>query len=641
MPIDSKRVFISGGNGVIGRAMVNALINQGAVLFVGDLKPQPKEWHGKLHYRQGDLNSIQSWEVDAFQPEYFIHLAATFERADETFEFWEENIHHNAKLSSHLMSVMKSQKSLERVIFASSYLIYDKNTYCFDTPRQQPVSLDETHSILPRNLCGSAKLNHEIELDFLSSSPNTEFTAVCARIYRSYGLHSRDIISRWIRMALNDETLTLHGEEGIFDYIYAGDVAEGLLRLADSPVTGIINLGRGKSRRVSDIIEILKSHFPNLSVKTEPAVTPYEASQADMGKMRRLLNWSPSKDLEETIPVMIQHEKDHPYGQDQADLFSLLVTSASQKISCLQAVKDALDRTFSSYDRDRHASKLYAADTNSECLAKYFSDGFWEMPLLSDLTVKDLISYCDSHNIKAIIPTRDGELEYFAEHKQELSESGIRILISDLTAVRTCLDKVCFYRILKEKGYPAIETVRDASLISPTSYVVKEQFGAGSKTILLSATRNDAQRHAKTLDNPVFQPFIAGTEYSVDVYITLAHKAKGAVVRERTLVIDGESKVTTTLHDQDMTDLCMNASIALGLYGHSVWQLLKTSDNNLHIIECNCRFGGASSAALAVGLDSFYWFLQEVIHGTSDHIDFIRHPGDIQQIRYPANDISL
>ncbi len=57
---------------------------------------------------------------------------------------------------------------------------------------------------------------------------------ICARIFRSYGKNSRDIISRWIRALLNNSELTVYRKEGLFDYIYAEEVAEGLIKLAES-----------------------------------------------------------------------------------------------------------------------------------------------------------------------------------------------------------------------------------------------------------------------------------------------------------------------------------------------------------------------------------------------------------------------
>ena len=63
--------------------------------------------------------------------------------------------------------------------------------------------------------------------------------SVSARIFRVYGRGSRDVVSRWIRSLTQapDLPLTVFRKEGRFDYVYAGDVAEGLLRLGASDAT--------------------------------------------------------------------------------------------------------------------------------------------------------------------------------------------------------------------------------------------------------------------------------------------------------------------------------------------------------------------------------------------------------------------
>lgn len=110
--LKGKRVFISGGNGVIGKELVSKLHKQGAIIFVGDLKPRPLEMPLDILYRQGDLNYITKQEIEEFAPEYFIHLAATFERSVETYEFWDENHWHNVRLSTYLMTQIKDLPSL-------------------------------------------------------------------------------------------------------------------------------------------------------------------------------------------------------------------------------------------------------------------------------------------------------------------------------------------------------------------------------------------------------------------------------------------------------------------------------------------------------------------------------------------------
>ena len=286
-----KRVFISGG-AEGGTYLVEKLYNLGANLYVGDLKPRPNSWPGEIRYRQGDLNYILKEELEEFAPEYFFHLAATFERSEETYDFWEENFYHNVRLSNHLMTCLKDSKTLKKVVFASSYLIYDPELYLFDQPQKQAVRLKESAPIYPRNLCGTAKLLHEIELDFLKHF-NKHYDMVCARIFRSYGKNSRDIISRWIRALLREEKITVYNEEGMFDYVYAGDVAEGLIKLAESRATGIYNLGRDNARSIAEVIEVLKRYFPAMDLEKIAVEQKYEASQADMDLFRSRTGWSP------------------------------------------------------------------------------------------------------------------------------------------------------------------------------------------------------------------------------------------------------------------------------------------------------------------------------------------------------------
>lgn len=142
--MQGKRIFVSGGAGVIGREMIPRLVRRGAIVLAGDLKSRPACFPPQVQYRQGDLNHMSQAELQAFAPEVFIHLAATFERSTETYGFWDENFRHNVQLSHHLTTLAKDLPSLGRLVFASSYLIYDPALYQFDAPRAEPVPLRES-----------------------------------------------------------------------------------------------------------------------------------------------------------------------------------------------------------------------------------------------------------------------------------------------------------------------------------------------------------------------------------------------------------------------------------------------------------------------------------------------------------------
>ena len=227
-----KRIFISGAAGVIGKELVALLDNNSFDILAADIKPRPTEFSKNIKYRMGDLNNMNMNEMLNFSPNIFIHLAATFERSEESAEFWNDNFKNNILLSHHLMSLIKENPATERVVFASSYLIYDKELYLFNEAPHKATELSENSKIKPRNLIGMAKLAHESELNFLRSNNEFGFSIVSARIFRGYGLNSRDVISRWVRSLINGEPIDAYRTDGSFDFIFARDSAEGLMRLA-------------------------------------------------------------------------------------------------------------------------------------------------------------------------------------------------------------------------------------------------------------------------------------------------------------------------------------------------------------------------------------------------------------------------
>jgi len=628
--LKGKRVFISGGNGVIGKELVDLLFKEGAILFVGDLKPRPLSWSSKIKYRQGDLNYITKEELEDFAPEYFFHLAATFERSVETYDFWYENHKHNTSLGTHLMTVLKDSPTLKKIINCSSYLIYDPKLYYFETPSQEAYSLKEDDPIYPRNLTGVAKLQHEIELRFLEGFNSEKYKSVSARIYRSYGKNSRDIVSRWIRMLLNNETLTVYKKEGLFDYVFAGDVAEGLLRLAATKeAEGVFNLATGKAQPVSRILEVLKKYFPEMKTIEKDIDIPYEGSEANMDKYEKVMGWKPQHTFADTIPHMIEFEKKFGYEDDSIkDSANVMITSISKKIPLIKSVQKAAKKLGS------HVA-IFGADVDENCLGQYFTDSFWKMPRISDLTLDSVIEYCNSNKIKAIIPTRDGELIYWAEQKQALKDAGISVLVSDIEAVNICLDKLLFYENCKSKDFKVIQTSMDISVIAAEKFVVKEQFGAGAKSVGINLNKEEAQKHAMKLSEPIYQPFVEGVEISIDLFVDSNNLVKGVITRTRDKVVNGESQVTTTFEDKELEKICEDVAQTLGLYGHAVLQVIKDSKGVIHIIECNCRFGGASTLSVASGLDSFYWFILEASGVDIKDYSFIRANKQIKQIRFP------
>lgn len=626
-----KKIFISGGAGVIGSALVEKLIEAGAEIFVGDLKPCPKEWVGKVKYWQGDLNFITKRELLDFNPEVFFHLAATFERSEETYAFMEENFHHNVKLSHHLMHILKDANDLKKVVFASSYLIYDPLLYLSTQPHP-PVVMNENTFIYPRNICGAAKLFHELELRFLESFLKEQVQILSARIFRVYGRGSKDIISRWVRAALHDEELSVYRSEGQFDYIFADDVAEGLIKLAETSFSGVVNLGMGQARSIKAVIEILKGHFPNLKWKELESHIPFEGSEADMRLFKEKTQWHPTHTLELAIPKIIQFEKENksikPTPSESYE--GVMITSISKKIPLLKAIRDAANKL-------AHFKTVYGCDSDENCVGQYCVDEFWPAQSLEHLQFEDVLTYCQDHQIKAIIPTRDADLQFYSKYAEGFRQKGIEVLVSNPEVIESCLDKKKFADALMCHDLPVIPAFLILEEIKAEHYVVKERFGAGSHRIGLKLNKDDAKMHARQLNDPIFQPYIEGVEWSVDLYRSKHGKVMGTVARKRDYVVNGESQITTTAFHPVLEKLCETVAITLNIYGHAVLQVIEDGEGDFHIIECNPRFGGASTASLAVGLDSFYWFFLECMGQNIEENPFVRSSEQVRQVRYPAD----
>jgi carbamoyl-phosphate synthase large subunit len=305
--------------------------------------------------------------------------------------------------------------------------------------------------------------------------------------------------------------------------------------------------------------------------------------------------------------------------------------SISKKIPMLKAVKEALLRV-------DLMGRLYGADTNSKCLGKYFVDQFWHCPPLAALPIYEFIQYCHNNGISVVIPSRDGELFYFAENRSILEEQGIHVMVSDLEAIITSNDKLLFSKLREMRGYPVIPSYTCTSFDSEY-YVVKERYGAGSLKAGIKLSRRQAEEYLPKLSFPIIQPYIDGTECSADVYIDKNYKAKGVIVRERNYVEAGESQITTSFHDKSLEQLFGSIAEKLMMRGHVMFQFIRDEDGQVYIIECNARFGGASTLSIAMGLDSFYWFMQESRGVPSGKLPYYRADIEKTMIRHAEDTI--
>ena len=363
---------------------------------------------------------------------------------------------------------------------------------------------------------------------------------------------------------------------------------------------------------------------------------PFEASQANMDAFEAATGWKPERHLEDAIPLIIEHERQHLSEESTRVPGHVMITSAAKKIPLLLRVKQAAAKLHPDI-------RVLASDASASALAQHFSDGFWTMPYLRDLDAASLTAACCARGVTQIIPTRDGELAFFAGHREALKQAGISIMVSAPEAVDVCLDKLRFASFGLAAGLPAIPAQESLPVNAEGTWVVKERYGSGSSSMGLNLSVADALAHAAKLTAPIFQPFVGGMqEYSADIYVARSGQMKGCVTRTRDVVVNGESQVTTTTENTALVGVCEKLVSSLPFYGHIIVQAFVDASGRVHLIEVNPRFGGASSLAIEAGLDSIYWFLLEsqgadirdipCLHDPARRLRQVRHVHDLIEV---------
>ena len=294
----------------------------------------------------------------------------------------------------------------------------------------------------------------------------------------------------------------------------------------------------------------------------------------------------------------------------------VLITSLSKKVPLITQVKEAAKKV-------KHFEEVHGLDMNPECIGKYFVDKFWTGKPLEELSRRDILAYCKEHQIGTIIPTRDGELPFFAKEKSYFLDEGILVLISPPESVTICEDKYLFYEKLCYWGLPSIPTYLNFGEVAEGRHVVKERYG--TKTRSMGVTE------------PIYQPFISGQEYSIDLYRTREGKVLGPVTRQRNFIVSGESQISTTCIRPEIERLCVHLANKLDLYGPCVFQGIEQEDGEFLFLECNPRFGGASSLSIAAGLDTFTYFFKEALGQSLENEPFHRESHPLRLIRYPKD----
>lgn len=122
------------------------------------------------------------------------------------------------------------------------------------------------------------------------------------RIFYSYGpfQHDNSLLSSAFLSAKNGVSLKLSNPNISRDFVYVDDVARAMSQLIQTPgVSGVFNIGSGKSTLVIDLVNALNSKMglevQDQAVEVSPALT------ADIKKITETCGWTPNVSIEQGV----------------------------------------------------------------------------------------------------------------------------------------------------------------------------------------------------------------------------------------------------------------------------------------------------------------------------------------------------
>lgn len=240
----------------------------------------------------------------------------------------------------------------------------------------------------------------------------------------------------------------------------------------------------------------------------------------------------------------------------------------------------------------------------------YDADKYYITGTISDDNYWDEIDkICEDNNVGLIISLIDQELEHLAKRKDVFSKKGILVNAGDYDCIHACFDKLLLLNYLKQNGFPCIKTycsvqeVMNAIRKKEVEYPLfaKPRCGYGSRGIFKINNENELTNLSIYDGEYLFQEFIDGVEYGVDVFVDLlSNKICSIFIKKKIKMRAGETDKSVSYKNKELFDIIQKFTYEYGLVGANDIDVFER-EGVFYISEVNPRFGGGYIHAYECG----------------------------------------
>lgn len=297
------------------------------------------------------------------------------------------------------------------------------------------------------------------------------------------------------------------------------------------------------------------------------------------------------------------------------------------------------------------AGKIIATDSSSLSAGFFMADVNEVIPEAEDHSfVERLFHLVKKYRVEVLMPSSGFDIYPYSENRKQLMEIGAQPIVSDRDKLETCRDKMLTYSTLSNR-FTLPFTTSDSEKIKALPVLAKPRFGKGSRGIVKIDDEDDLRYITAKKEDLVFQEYLPGTEYTVDVLSDLDGKPLIAVPRIRMQTKAGISTKGKVLKDHPLEEECMEIAEHIGIRGPCCIQMKESLEGRLKLIEVNPRMGGGTIFTALAGAN-FPAMLLDMIEGkritvpTISEITIIRYFEEIvvrseeERIRVGANLLS-
>jgi GDP-L-fucose synthase len=263
----NQKVLVTGGAGMIGRQLVNLLLEKGAKVTIADLN-KPNDLPQNVDFVQANLLYFDQCQSICKGQDYVFNLVGIKCSPKVTMEQPADIMGPMMQFNTNMLEAAM-QANVKWYLYTSTVGVYTPAEIFYEDEvwKGQPSPNDWYG--------GWAKRMGELQCEAYEKQYGKGKCSIVrpANVYGPYDnfdLKNAMVVPSLIRKAFENDTLEVWGDGSpIRDFIHAKDVARGMVFAVENQITKPINLGSGNGVTIKEVAEIVANYF-NKSIQWSP-----------------------------------------------------------------------------------------------------------------------------------------------------------------------------------------------------------------------------------------------------------------------------------------------------------------------------------------------------------------------------------